>query len=111
MAHLQDGMPKGYSHFYKHFAACPELGLFRRFGSFWAKKLHDDTSEFHARLEGLQKELGRFPELGGKTMLDCPLWIVREKCPKEDEKLWEAWKKYDASLLNYGMFVDRIHIS
>jgi hypothetical protein len=112
MAHLEDKIPQGYSLLYKHIAACPELGLFRRFGSYWAKKLHDDTSEFQASWEALHEELKRYPDLGGDTVLDCPLWIVKEKCPKGDKAykaLWKAWNNYDASLLKYGMFVRRTY--
>jgi hypothetical protein len=104
-------MPEGYSLLYKHIAACPEIGLFRRLGSFWAKKLHDDTSKFQACLVTLNDQLKRYTDLPGKTVLDCPLWIVKQTCPKNDQKLWRAWREYDASLLNYGGFVGRICLS
>lgn len=100
--------PQGYSLLYKNIATYPELGLFRRLGAFWSKKLHDDTSKFRTCLFNLNDHLGKVPGLGGKTVLDCPLGIVQAKCPRSHAlyaELWDAWDKYDASLLNYGMCV------
>jgi hypothetical protein len=99
---------EGYSFLYKHIAHTPELGLFRRFGAFWAKKLHDDTSEFLACLSTLNEHLGKISELDGKTVLDCPLHVVKQVCPMSDsdsKPLYEAWAAYDMALLQYGMFV------
>ncbi|KAH8733088.1 hypothetical protein GQ44DRAFT_745303 [Phaeosphaeriaceae sp. PMI808] len=100
---------EGYSSLYKHIAKYPELGLFRRFGAFWAKKLHDDTSEVLARLEVLNGELQKCPDLDAKTVLDCPLRFVKEKCSKEypdgDNRyrlLLTAWTEYDRALVRYG---------
>lgn len=100
-------MPEGYKALYKHIGVYPELGLFRRFGPLWAKKLHDDSSEMLACLGKLNQELGRVPEFQGMTVLDCPRRIVKEKCPKDDQQyaeLWKAWDEYDRSLLAYGTF-------
>lgn len=98
----------GYSMLYKHFGVYPESGRFRRFGPFWAKKLHDDTAEFQASIGSLNQQLKKYPELGGATVLDCPRILVKKMCPENNprfKKLWKAWRNCDRCLLNYGMFV------
>jgi hypothetical protein len=91
---------------YKYIALCPQIGLFRRFGAFWAKKLHDETSELNECLTALNDQIGRRPELDAKTVLDCPLRIVKKKCPKDQHKtLYDAWAAYDLALIRYGGYV------
>lgn len=97
---------QGYSSFYNHIALCPELGIFRRFGAFWAKRLHDETSELLAHIATLDETLEKFPELGAKSVLDCPKRLVEENRAGNSEKyktVIKAWSKYDKALLRYGM--------
>jgi hypothetical protein len=98
---------QGYSSFYQHLAVSPEIGSFRRFGAYWAKKVHDDTSEFLACLAVLNQELEKWPELGAQTVLDCPKTFMKEKYPvgtPDSEPLHDAWDKFDAALTRYGTF-------
>jgi hypothetical protein len=98
---------QGFSSFYKHVAVFPELGIFRRFGGLWAKRLHDETSELVACLATVEDELKKWPHLEAVTVLDCPKRLANENCPKNDTRfkpLHEAWAKYDEALLRYGMF-------
>jgi hypothetical protein len=98
-------LPHGYGSLYINIARYPELGLFRRLGAYWAKKVHDDTSEFLASLENVNRELGALHELGENSILDCPKRVVRMKCPEGPERykaLYLAWSKYDECLLQYG---------
>jgi hypothetical protein len=98
---------RGYNHYYKHIAVFPELGIFRCFGAFWAKRLHDETSELLACLVTLEDELKKWPQLDAITVLDCPKRLAREICPKNDKRykpLHKAWAKYDMALVRYGMF-------
>jgi hypothetical protein len=98
---------QGYNHFYKHIAVFPELGIFRRFGAFWAKRLHDETSELVACVVTLEDELKKWPNLKANTVLDCPKRVAKERCPTNESQykpLHEAWLKYDEALVRYGMF-------
>jgi hypothetical protein len=97
------GTPHGYIALYQNIALYPELGLFRRFGGYWAKKLHDDTCEFLDCLGDVNKQIQ--DRLGEDSILDCPLVVAKEKCPKDkkdNDELYLAWKKYDEALLQYG---------
>lgn len=99
---------QGHSVFYKYFAVYPEIGRFRRFGSYWAKKIHDDTSELQACIRILNEQLKKYPELGGMTVLDCPRALIKKVCPEDDDRfreLWEALRNYEKSLREHGMFV------
>jgi hypothetical protein len=97
--------PQPYSSLYKHFELFPENALFRKFGAFWAKKVHDETSELGACLVRLNDLIGQVPELNAKTVLDCPLRVVKEVCPKADhESLYAAWDEYDKAMMRSGMF-------
>jgi hypothetical protein len=95
---------------YLNIARYPELGLFRRFGSYWAKKLHDDTSNFLSCLEDLNRAIVDIPELGTNSVLDCPLRFVKEKSTEKDSRFKELlsmWKSYDEALLKYGRWFER----
>ncbi|KAF2831183.1 hypothetical protein CC86DRAFT_401731 [Ophiobolus disseminans] len=96
--------PHKYGALYQNIAIYPELGLFRRFGSYWAKRLHDETVVFLDLLEDVNREIiNRSADLGETSILDCPLRIVKQKCPKEaNQSLYDAWDKYDAGLERYG---------
>ena len=103
-------LPHGYGSLYMNIAMYPELGLFRRFGAYWAKKLHDDTSDVLTRLGDLNRAIASVPELGESSVLDCPLRVVKEKCPENEprfENLYTTWKKYDEALLRYGRWSER----
>jgi hypothetical protein len=103
-------MPHGYGALYLNIARYPELGLFRRFGPYWAKKLHDDTSNFLSCLEDLNRAIADISELGAISVLDCPLRFAKEKIVGKDsrfEKLFSKWEKYDEALLKYGMWFER----
>jgi hypothetical protein len=68
--------------------------------------VHDDTSEFLACMSTLDNELQKIAGLDGKTVLDCPLRLVKEKCALSDSKsLFNAWTAYDQALMRYGIFV------
>lgn len=98
--------PHEYGAFYLNVARYPELGSFRRFGAYLTKKAHDDTCEFFMCLADLNKELANIPELGHKSILNCPMWLIREKCPEGNgnyDKLYDLLKKYDESLVKHGM--------
>jgi hypothetical protein len=98
---------QGYNSYYKYLALSPELGIFRRFGSFWAKKLHDETSEVLACLAALEDEFEKWPDLSGMTVLDCPRRRVKQLCSGDKKKyklLKKAWFEYDRALVRYGMF-------
>jgi hypothetical protein len=99
--------PQGYSSFYEHVAYSPELGIFRKFGAYWAKRIHDETSEVLARLVTLEDELEKCDVLDAKSVLDCPRRIAKELCPKSVKKykpLHRAWAEYDKALVRHGMF-------
>jgi hypothetical protein len=102
--------PQGYSSYYQHVALSPGLGRFRRFGAYWSKKLHDETSEVEAYLLTLEDEMKKpkYSALPAKTVLDCPRRIAIDFCPrnvKEYEPLHRAWDEFDKALVRYGMFV------
>lgn len=85
------------------------MGSFRRFGAYWAKKVHDETSELLACLAVLNQELANWPDLKAQTVLDCPRRILEEKCPIGTAEgiyipLYDAWEKFDKALMLYGMF-------
>tara|TARA_R110002003_G_scaffold126_35_gene11754 strand:+ start:2727 stop:3683 length:957 start_codon:yes stop_codon:yes gene_type:complete len=95
----------GYSSFYKDIASFPELGRFRRFGGFWAKKVHDDTGELRECLAALNKELGALPGVGVKTVLDCSKSAIKKEFSDQDlthKPLYDAWSAYDKALVQYG---------
>jgi hypothetical protein len=99
---------QGYSSFYQHLAVSPELGIFRRFGAYWAKKVHDETSDLSTCLAVLNLELAKWPDLQAQTILDCPKRLMMEKCPKDTAggkylHLHEAWDRFDKALMVYGM--------
>jgi hypothetical protein len=101
-------VPLGHGSLYLNIAKYPELGLFRRLGAYWAKKVHDDTSQFYASLDKVNRQLGALPELEARSILDCPLRIVRQKCtkdPKRYKSLCDAWEEYDIYLLQFGEVV------
>jgi hypothetical protein len=98
---------QGYSNFYQHLAVSPEIGSFRRFGAYWAKKVHDDTNELLACLAVLNQELEKWPELRAQTVLDCPKGFMKENVPigtLNSEPLHDAWDKFDTALIRYGTF-------
>lgn len=98
--------PYGQSALYRNIALYPELGLYRRFASYWAKKLHDDTSEFLDRVAKVNGEIEKHQaRLGEDNFLDCPLRILKERCPKgpaQYRDLYSAWKSCDEGLMRYG---------
>lgn len=99
---------QNYSSFYAHIGAYPELGIFRRFGGYWAKRLYDETSELVECITTLEEELSKWPDLKATTVLDCPRRLVKEiRTSSKDEKiklkvLCAAWAAYDKALLRYG---------
>jgi hypothetical protein len=104
-----DVPPYGHSALYRNIALYPELGLYRRFAAYWAKKLHDDTCEFLDRLEEVNREVEKHKsQLGEDYFLDCPLKVVKERCPESDvqyKSLYRAWRKYDGGLMQYGAWI------
>jgi hypothetical protein len=97
---------EGYSSFYNHIALVPELGSFRRFGAFWAKKLHDESSELLAHIATLDEAIQECPGLDAKSVLDCPKRYVEENRKVNKNKcrvVTQAWLKYDKALMRYGM--------
>jgi hypothetical protein len=96
---------RGYSSFYQHIALSPGLGKFRRFGAFWAKRVHDETGELLACIATLDEEIRKFPTLDAATVLDSPKRIVQDNCPRTDphyKPLHDAWDAYDKALMRYG---------
>jgi hypothetical protein len=104
---MSSGNDEGYSSFYNHIALVPELGNFRRFGAFWAKKLHDESSELLGHIASLDEALEKWPELDAKSVLDCPKRYLEENRQGHEEQyktVEQAWSKYDEALMRYGMF-------
>jgi hypothetical protein len=99
---------RGYSSFYFHIAYNPELGNFRRFAAYWAKRLHDETAELSACIAKLDKEIKKFPHLDAQTVLDCPKRTFQEGCPRLESPYADInvlWDRYDEALMRYGAFV------
>ncbi|KAF2036000.1 hypothetical protein EK21DRAFT_53265 [Setomelanomma holmii] len=95
--------PQGYSSFLKHIAVLPETGIFHRFGDLWAKRVYDDASNLVTCLAKVTDEVRQRPELGAETLLDCPMRVIKAKCPKKSHKpLYIAWAEYDKALKRYG---------
>jgi hypothetical protein len=102
---------EGYSSFYNHIALFPELGNFRRFGAFWAKKLHDESSELLGHIASLDEAIEGWPELDAKSVLDCPKRYLeenREGHEEQYETVNQAWSKYEEALMRYGMLCSSI---
>ncbi|KAH4110459.1 hypothetical protein HBH64_158370 [Parastagonospora nodorum] len=96
---------RGYSSFYFHIAYNPELGNFRRFAAYWAKRVHDETAELSACIANLDREIKRFPNLDAQTVLDCPKRTFQEGCPDTQDQYKNVnslWKEYDEALMRYG---------
>jgi hypothetical protein len=97
--------PEPLSSFYEHIALYPENGRFRRFGAYWAKRLHDETSELQVYTSLLNDQIKLWKVLDAMSVLDCPLRVVKEKCPREHpqfETLYKAWDAYDEALKRHG---------
>jgi hypothetical protein len=102
----QGSEPQGISALYYHIARYPELGLFRCFAPYWAKKVHDDTSVFLESLRKVNEELGKIEGFEGKSILDCPLVVMKKKCPVgRFGPLYDAWTKYEENLERHGEVV------
>jgi hypothetical protein len=98
---------RGYSSFYFHIAYNPELGNFRRFAAYWAKRVHDETAELSACIAKLDKEIKKFPRLDAQTVLDCPKRTFQEGYQDNKvqyKELKDLWVKYDEALMRYGAF-------
>ncbi|KAF1912597.1 hypothetical protein BDU57DRAFT_583016 [Ampelomyces quisqualis] len=97
-----------YSSFYAHIGSYPELGIFRRFGGYWAKRLYDETSELVECITKLEEELRKWPGFEATTVLDCPKRLLKEIKPRSEEErsklesLCAKWDAYDKALLQYG---------
>jgi hypothetical protein len=91
---------QGYNSFYHHVALTPELGLFRRFGGYWAKRIHDETSEVLACMLVVDDEIKKCPELEATGVLDLPRRFVRKSA--KYNRIRSAWVKYDKALMQYG---------
>jgi hypothetical protein len=97
--------PQGHSSFYEHIAVYPDLGIFRRFGPNWAKKVHDQTSEVVECLVKLEDELRACPNLKAKTVLDIPRRKFKQiylQNVKEYTNIYDAWEAYDKALVRHG---------
>lgn len=100
---------QGFTSFYAHIAEVPELGIFRRFGGYWAKRIYDDTSEVVWCLTALEVELAKWSQLDAyeKTVLGCPRRLINDIKPTVEDAtkykaLCDAWKAYDDALLRHG---------
>lgn len=102
-SNLPPQAPKGYSSFYEEVAVFPQLGVFRRYGPYWAKRMHDEASELRLRVSMLDQKIVECTGLK-VHVLDCPRWIAREKCQADKlGPLNAAWDEYEAALTRYGM--------
>jgi hypothetical protein len=108
--------PTPFREFYQHIALYPENGLYRRFGAYWAKRVHDETSELRACIAELNDKITLCNVLEATSVLDCPLRVVKAKCPKgtsnpEFESLYDAWGAYEEALKRHGSLFVRTTIS
>lgn len=92
--------PQGYGSFYHNVALSPEIGLFRRFGAYWAKRIHDETNELLACILVVDDEIKKCHELQATELLDVPRHFIRNGA--RYNHIRSAWVKYDKALMRYG---------